>query len=55
MTLRNETEKPKAKATNEQKTIIETQPHSTICGLEFGEADMTAHLSDSRSITIPTA
>lgn len=49
MTLRNE------KKTNEQKTVIETQPHLIINGLEFGEADMTAHLSDSRSITIPTA
>ena len=52
MNLRNE------KITNEtEKTtpIIITQPHFTIIGLEFEEGEIAANLSDSRSITIPTA
>jgi hypothetical protein len=51
MILRNE------KAINEVKYQpgIATQPHLTITGLEIEKEEITAHLSDSRSITIPTA
>ena len=48
MNLRNEVR------TNEQPTI-HTQEHLVILGLEIREGEITANLSDSRSITIPTA
>ena len=39
----------------DQQPIIHTQEHLTILNLEVREGEMTANLSDSRSITIPTA
>jgi len=46
MNLRNEVR------TNQQPEI-RTQEHLTILSLEIREGEITANLSDSRSITIP--
>jgi len=51
MTLRNE----KAISELQNKPLIETQKHITINSLDFHEGEMVAHLSDSRSIAVPTA
>jgi len=51
MTLRNE----KIDSEIRRTPPIETQPHLTISGLEFQEGEITAHLSDSRSVIVPVA
>ena len=39
----------------QRRPLVETQQHITVSGLEFKEGEMTAYLSDSRSVTVPTA
>jgi len=51
MTLRNE----KIDSEIRRTPPIKTQPHLTISGLEFQEGEITAHLSDSRSVIVPVA
>lgn len=49
MILRNE------KTVNNPYPSIATQEHLTIMDLEVSEDKITAHLSDSRNIVVPTA